>query len=101
MRIDHRRAYIPVAQQFLDRSDVITIFQKMSGKAMPERVAAGRLDNARFEPRFFKGPLQHCFMEMVTALFSRGPFRVMTDCRKHPAPPPFPARVGVLALQRA
>lgn len=59
MCVDHRRAHIPVAQQFLDRSDVIAVFQKMSGKAMPERVAAGWLHNARFEPRFLKGPLQH------------------------------------------
>ena len=47
MCVDHRRAHIPVAQQFLDRSDVIAVFQKMSGKAMPERVAAGWLHNAR------------------------------------------------------
>lgn len=45
MRADHRRAHIPAAQQFLDRSDVIAVFQKMSGKTMRERVSAGLLDN--------------------------------------------------------
>ena len=101
MGIHHRGAHVSVPQQFLDRSDVIAVFQKVSGKAIPQRVATGWLDNARFDPRFLKRPLQNRFMVVVTALFSRGSFRVMAGCRKHPLPTPLLARVGVLALQRA
>jgi len=46
MRIDHRCAHIFVTQQFLDRPDVITIFQQVGGKAMPKRMTASVLFNS-------------------------------------------------------
>jgi len=38
--IDHRGAHIVMTEEFLDRSDVITIFQQMCGEGMSQRVAS-------------------------------------------------------------
>jgi hypothetical protein len=38
MRIDHRGFDIAMAQQFLDRSNVVATLEQMSGKGMPEGV---------------------------------------------------------------
>ena len=39
MRIDHGRADVLVPQKFLNRSNIITVFQKVRGKGMPKCVA--------------------------------------------------------------
>jgi hypothetical protein len=36
MGIDHRRFDIIMAQEFLDRSDIVTASEQLSGKRMPE-----------------------------------------------------------------
>ncbi len=38
MGVDHGRADVLVAQEFLHRADVVTIGQQMRGKRMPKRV---------------------------------------------------------------
>lgn len=43
MRVDHRRPNVLVAQQFLDRANVVPVDQQVRGKGMPERVAGGPL----------------------------------------------------------
>ena len=42
MGVNHRRAYILVAQQLLDGPDVVTILEEVGGKGTPPRVAAAR-----------------------------------------------------------
>ncbi len=39
MGIDHGRADVPVSQQLLDRSYIVSVLQQMSRKRMPKRVA--------------------------------------------------------------
>ena len=41
-----------MAQQFLDRPDVIACFEQVRGKGMPEGMATHVLDDARLMPRF-------------------------------------------------
>ena len=37
--IDHRRCHVLVAQEFLDRPDVVTVLQEVGGEGMPEGLA--------------------------------------------------------------
>jgi hypothetical protein len=46
MRAEHGSSNVSVARQFLNRSDVVSLFQHVSGKAMSERMATGRLNEA-------------------------------------------------------
>jgi hypothetical protein len=50
--VHHLGLYIPMAQEFLNRADVIAIFQKVCGNRMPQRMAIGRLS----QPYFARGP---------------------------------------------
>jgi len=38
MRVNHRRVDVLMAQQFLNRPDVVAIFKQMRGKRMAQRV---------------------------------------------------------------
>lgn len=41
MGVDHRRADVPVPQKFLDRPDLLAVFQEMRGQGMAQGVRAG------------------------------------------------------------
>jgi hypothetical protein len=43
MRIDHRSLDVAIAQEFLEGSNVITAFEQVGGKGMPEGAASGPL----------------------------------------------------------
>ncbi len=43
MGVYHRGLYIPMAQEFLDRSDIVTAFEQVSCERMPESMARGPL----------------------------------------------------------
>ena len=43
MGIDHRCLDVAMAQEFLDRSNIVTAFEQVSGEGMPEGVASGPL----------------------------------------------------------
>ena len=49
MRIDHGGADVVLAQEFLDRPDVVAIVQQVGGKGVTESVAAHALGDARAE----------------------------------------------------
>ncbi len=55
------------------------VYIQVSGKGMPQRVAAGGFENAYLEPGHLHGPLQNGFVKVVTA-----PFSVVseTGCKK-------------------
>jgi hypothetical protein len=42
MCVNHRRADIPVAEEFLDSSNVIPVFEYIGSKRMPKPVRAWR-----------------------------------------------------------
>lgn len=65
--VDHRCFHVLVAEQFLDGSDVIAVFQQMRGKRVSERVAGGALHNPRFSHGFLDGALDGGFMDMIEA----------------------------------
>ena len=43
MCVNHRRPYVLVPEQFLNRSDIVTAFKQVGGEGMPKRVASGPL----------------------------------------------------------
>ena len=53
MSVYHRGIHVFMAHKFLDRSDIMPRFQKMSGETMPQRVKLAGLEI----PDFFKASL--------------------------------------------
>src|SRR5262249_46453075 len=65
--VDHRCADVLVAEKLLDGADVVPVFEEMSREAVAEGVAAGGLVEACLEHGAADGPLEHGFVEMVSA----------------------------------
>jgi hypothetical protein len=70
MRVDHGCADIVVAQELLDRSDVVPIVQQMGGEGVAEGVAAHALGDTRAEGGDPDRALQDRFVQMMTDVFS-------------------------------
>src|SRR5437016_9969675 len=47
MRINHRCAHVFVAKQFLDRSDIVSVFEQVCGEAVTKCMTGPMLINAR------------------------------------------------------
>ncbi len=47
VRIDHRGAHVVVAQQLLNRADVVPIFEEIGGEGVAQAVRGGSLGKAR------------------------------------------------------
>ena len=75
--IHHRRFHVPMSEEFLNRADVIAIFQQVRGERVPQRVAVDRLGQPYGSGCFFDGPLQHRFVDMMSPVFT-GP-RIQAD----------------------
>jgi hypothetical protein len=75
MGVDHGRAYVFVAQQLLNRADVIARFQEMRCERMPEGMATGVFHDARFADGFLDGTLKNRFVNVMPSLFAG--FRVL------------------------
>jgi hypothetical protein len=89
VRVDHRRGYVAVPEEFLDRADVVAGFEEMRGKTVAKRVAGGGLGQARCADRVAEGSLKDSFMEVVAAALARGWVKIGSCCRKDPLPSPF------------
>ena len=61
MRVEHSRADILVSQEFLDRTNVIPIFQKVRRKGVPQRMTTTMLLYIGSAYSTFYGLLEHCF----------------------------------------
>jgi len=69
MSINHRRLDVAMAQEFLNRSDIITTFEQVSGEGVPERVAGGPLRQSSLRDRVSHGFLNQRFINVMAALF--------------------------------
>ena len=65
MCIDLRCTHISMAQERLDRTDIATPSQQLSGKGVAECMAASRLANSRLADGDFDGPLNTADMNMM------------------------------------
>ena len=97
--IDHRRAHVSVAQEFLNCANIIPVFKQVSREGMAQRMTTGGLEHTGFQPSFLKRSLQNRLMEMMPAFFSSQSIGVMTGCRKYPLPAPLFACVGIFSVQ--
>ncbi len=71
MGIEHGGLDILVAQQFLNRPDVIAVSQQTRGKGVPEGVTGGVLDQSGLADSLFDRALHGGFVNMMAPLFAR------------------------------
>jgi hypothetical protein len=67
MGIDHRRPDVAVAQEFLDGTDVVALFQKTGCERMPERMATAVLGDSGTQDCGLHRALEHTFVDVVSA----------------------------------
>ena len=99
VRVDHGRADVLVAQQLLNRADVIARFQKMRGEGMPKCMASGPLRQSRRRNSLPDRFLNQRFVHVMPPLFTG--FRVLPAVflGEYPLPAPFLRGVGVFAVE--
>ncbi len=65
MCIGHRRAFILVPQQLLDRPDIVAVLQQVRREGVLKHVAAGWLYDTRLPDPVRRCPLEHRFVQVV------------------------------------
>ncbi len=101
MGIDHRRAQIPVAEELLDRADVVAVLKKVRREGVPERMASRGFVQARAAHCVLDGALQDRFVEVVPAPLAGQPIDMDSCRRKDPLPGPLPSCRRILPPQGA
>jgi hypothetical protein len=100
VRVDHRRAYIAMPQQFLDRPEVVTVLEEVSGKRVTEGVAGDMLFHICRRRRLFHRALKDGFVEVVPVSVPCFRIRILSMRRENPLPSPGTVRVNVLFSKR-
>jgi hypothetical protein len=59
VRVDHCRAHVGVAEQLLNRPDIVAVFEEMRRERMPERVARGAFRDPRRPHGVADSALEH------------------------------------------
>jgi hypothetical protein len=88
VRVDHGGAHVTVSEQFLDRANVVTVFEEMRCEGVPEGETRGSLGQARLEDGFLDRPLEHGFMEVMPPPLPGDAIGVETGHREGPLPAP-------------
>jgi len=99
MGVNHRRANVSVAQQLLDRQNIIPILQQVGGKGVAKRMAACRFGDLCFQSGFLEGSLQDRLVQVVPALFAGNSVSIVVGGGKDPLPGPLLPGVGILPLK--
>lgn len=66
MGVDHRCLQMPVSEEFLDRADVVAVFQQMGCETVAQGVKGSRFRQTCGRDGCFESPLQTGGMKMVT-----------------------------------
>lgn len=97
--IDHCRLHVLVAEQFLDRADVVTVLQEVGGEAVAKGMAVDALGQAGLLGRPTDGLLQSALVDVVAAeqpgLGMPGQFGGGEDV----LPGPLAVGMGILAFE--
>src|SRR3989304_10514557 len=101
MRINHCGLQIGVSQEFLNCSYIISIFKKMCGKTMAQRMNRCLLSCPCLNSRFLKCPLQRCGVLMMTADDAASRVNKKRFCRKEPKPAPLFPCIRIFFLKGA
>jgi len=94
--INHRRLDVAMAQEFLDRSYIVTAFEQVSCERMPESMARGPLRQPCSWDCIPHGLLNQGFINVMS---SHSPVFVFF-LRKDPLPTPVGRGIRVLAAKR-
>jgi len=97
MRVDHGGAHILMAQQLLNRTDVLAPFQKVRCKGVAKGMAAGSFAHASISHRLFHGSLHHGGVEVVSSLGPCCAIQPAFLLGKHPLPGQLPDPPGATA----
>src|SRR5438067_13037507 len=65
VRVDHGGLEIRVDEKLLHRADVVTIFEQVGGKGVPQRVTAGGLSESRLTHGRLHGSLHGLLMQVM------------------------------------
>src|SRR5262245_50351163 len=98
VRVDHRGVDIAVAEQLLERADVVAGFEQVGGKAVPQRMRADRLGQTGAATRVADGALGDGLVQVVAAVCAAA--RVDGDHRRGEHPLPAPLALGVRVFAR-
>ncbi len=97
--VDHRRRDIAVAQEFLDRPDVVTDVEEVRGERVAERMTGGKLGDAGQPCRVLERPLQDRFVSVMSPALAARLVKVHARRGEHPLPGPFQAGARIFALK--
>ncbi len=99
--VDHGGADVVVAEEFLDRADVVAALEEVGGEGVPQGVTARGLGDVGAADGLLDGPLQHRLVEVVPVVLPGRGVPEEACRRKDPLPAPFPRGAGVLTVQSA
>src|SRR5262247_2838482 len=99
MGIDHGGTDVLVAQEFLHRTDIVTVLQKMRRKTVSHSMTAAAFRDTCTLERLFHGSLQYRFGHMVSALDSRTRIDGAFGSREDILPDPSGAGMGVFTIK--
>lgn len=97
--IDHGGLQTGVAEQFLNRPDVMPPFKKMRRKAVPERMNRGGADYPRRAHSLLKTALQAGDMDVMATVYPRSGVNGVGMGREYPEPAPFFSRIRIFSFQ--
>ena len=86
--VDHRGAHVPVAQQLLDRPDIVSVLEQVGGEGVAEGVAGDVFLDFGTRRRILHGALEDRFVEVVAMPEAGLGFHVLPVRRENPLPPP-------------
>jgi hypothetical protein len=86
MRVDHGRGDVLMAEQLLDRADVVAVFEKVRRERVAERMAAGVLRDAGGAQSASYRALHYRFVHVVSPSLTSEQVDVVSARRERPLP---------------
>jgi hypothetical protein len=96
VRVDHGRARICMAKQFLNGANIVTIMKQMGSKTVAQRMDGNRFRDARLFNSFFQSALHSTLIQVMAPHDSRAGIRRHVGSWKHPMPGPRLRRPRIL-----
>ncbi len=101
MSIDHGGSDVVVAEQFLNRADVMATFEQVSGKGMTETVRSGGLADLCLDHGAANRLLHQAWIEMMPTLLSCLVIAPALVLGEHPLPVQLLVCIPVFSAERS
>jgi hypothetical protein len=99
VRVNHRRADIGMAEQFLDRPNVVPVLEQMCRKGMAESVTADPLRDACAASSGSDRALHDRFVQMIPGRWPEARVSADSPCGENELPAPVGGRIGILPIE--